>query len=84
MQQKSIWVQQMDLQTMGDQKIIGYLQNIHPNLTDQKKLLTDLQSVVETRDISIELFQPRALDTNGSLIATTEAFAVTVLLDISL
>jgi hypothetical protein len=67
-QQKSIWVQQIDLQTMGDQKIIGYLQNIQFNMIDQKKLLTDLQSVVETRDISIQLFPPQALDTNGTLI----------------
>jgi hypothetical protein len=36
MRQESIWVQQMDLQTMGDQKIIGYLQNIHPTMTDKK------------------------------------------------
>jgi hypothetical protein len=83
MQQKSIWVQQMDLQTMGNQKIIGYLQNIHPTLTDQKKLITDLQSVVETRDISLELFRPRAIDNNGALIATTKAFAITVPIDIS-
>jgi hypothetical protein len=83
MQQKAIWVQQMDLQTMGDQKIIGYLQNIHPAMTDQKKLITDLQSVVETRDISLELFRPRAIDDNGTLVATTEAFAITVPIDIS-
>jgi hypothetical protein len=83
MQQKAIWVQETDLQTMGDQKIIGYLQNIHPNMTDQKKLLTDLQSIVETRDISIELFRPRALNSDGTLIASTEALAVTVPIDIS-
>jgi hypothetical protein len=68
---------------MGDQKIIGYLQNIHPTMTDQKKLLTDLQTIVETRDISLELFRPRAIDTDGQLIVTTEAFAITVPIDIS-
>jgi hypothetical protein len=83
MQQKSIWVQQVDLQTMGDQKIIGYLQNVHPSMTNQKKLLTDLQSIVETRDISLELFRPRAIDNDGTLLATTEAFAITVPTDIS-
>jgi hypothetical protein len=82
-QRQAIWIHKMDIHTMGNLKSIGYLQLIHQMLTNMKQLLIDLQSIVETRDISLELFRPRAVDTNGHFLRTTEAFSISTPSDIS-
>jgi hypothetical protein len=82
-QKQAIWIHKMDIQTMGNLKSIGYLQLIHPTLTNAKQLLIDIQSIVETRDISLEIFRPRAIDENGHLLRTTEAYSISTPSDIS-
>ncbi len=82
-QKQAIWIHKMDIQTMGNLKSIGYLQLIHPTLTNAKQLLIDIQLIVETRDISLEIFRPRAINENGQLLRTTEAYSISTPSDIS-
>jgi hypothetical protein len=74
----------MTVQTMGEIKLIGFLQFIHPKYTNLKKLTIELQAIVEMRDISVEIYQPRAIDEKGNIITAPEAIAIGAPSDISI
>jgi hypothetical protein len=82
--QEKLWVQPMTVQTMGEIKLIGFLQFIHPKYTNLKKLTIELQAIVEMRDISVEIYQPRAIDEKGNIITAPEAIAIGAPSDISI
>jgi hypothetical protein len=82
--QEKLWVQPTTVQTMGEIKLIGFLQFIHPKYTNLKKLTIELQAIVETRDISVEIYRPRATDENGHIITAPEAIAIGAPSDISI
>jgi hypothetical protein len=80
---EKLWVQPTAIQTMGEVKLIGFLQFVHPKFTNLKKLAIKLQAIVETRDLVVEIYRPRALDENGSIITAPEAIAIGAPSDIS-
>jgi hypothetical protein len=82
--QEKLWVQPTNIQTMGEIKLIGFLQYVHPKYTNLKKLTIELQAIVETRDISVEIYRPRAVDTKGKIITAPEAIAIGAPSDISI
>jgi hypothetical protein len=49
-----------------------------------KKLTIKLQTIVETLDISVEIYRPRAIDEQGQIITAPEAIAIGALSDISI
>jgi hypothetical protein len=62
-----LWVQPTSIQTIGEIKLIGFLQFVHPKFTNLKKIAIDIQAIVETRDIVVEIYRPRALTEKGKL-----------------
>ncbi len=82
-QQEKLWVQPTSIQTMGEIKLIGFLQYVHPYQTNLKQLLAALQAIVETRDIVIEIYRPRAIKKDKSIITAPEALAIGASSDIS-
>jgi hypothetical protein len=82
--QEKLWVQPTTVQTMGEIKLIGFLQFVHPKYTNLKKLTLELQAIVETRDISVEIYRPRAIDEKGNIITAPEAIAIGAPSDISI
>lgn len=80
---ENVWVQPTTIQTMGEIKLIGFLQFVHPHCTNLKKLLIALQAIVETRDIVVELYRPRAVKKNNEIITAPEAIAIGAPSDIS-
>jgi hypothetical protein len=83
-QQEKLWVQPTNIQTMGEIKLIRFLQYVHPKYTNLKKLTIELQAIVETRDISVEIYRPCAVDTKGKIIMAPEAIAIGAPSDISI
>jgi hypothetical protein len=81
---EKMWVQPSNIQTMGEIKLVGFLQFIHPHCTNLKKLLIALQAIVETRDIVVELYRPRAVNKNNGIIMAPEAIAIGAPSDISI
>ncbi len=81
--QEKLWVQPSTIQTMGEIKLIGFLQFVHPHCTNLKKLLISLQAIVETRDIVVELYRPRAVNKENKIITAPEAIAIGAPSDIS-
>jgi hypothetical protein len=81
---EKLWVQPTSIQTMGEIKLIGFLQYVHPKFTNLKKLALELQAIVETRDLVVELYRPRAVDDKGHIITAPEAIAIGAPSDISI
>jgi hypothetical protein len=78
-----LWVTLTEIQTMGEVKLIGFLQYVHPHHTNLKKVLVDLQEILETRNIVVELYRPRAIQTDKTIITAPEALAIGASSDIS-
>jgi hypothetical protein len=78
-----LWVQPTTIQTMGEIKLIGFLQFIHPYHTNLKQLCVAIQSIVETRDIVLEIYRPRAVNKDKSIMTAPEAITIGVPSDIS-
>jgi hypothetical protein len=78
-----LWATLTEIQTMGEVKLIGFLQYVHPHFTNLKKVLVDLQAIVETRDIVVELYRPRAIQSDNKIITAPEALAIGASSDIS-
>jgi hypothetical protein len=53
---------------MGEVKLIEFLQFIHPRFINLKKVLVELQAIVETKDIVVELYRPRATSPDQSIL----------------
>jgi hypothetical protein len=56
---------------------------IHPYHTNLKQLLVAIQAIVETRDIVIEVYRPRAIKKDKSIITAPEAITIGAPSDIS-
>ncbi len=61
MRTAKIHMKRINIQTLGEIKLIGFLQFIHPHFSNIKKLLIELQSILETKDITIEMYRPSAI-----------------------
>jgi hypothetical protein len=50
-----IHLKPLNIQTLGEILLVGFLQFIHLHFTNIQKLLIELQSILETKDITIEI-----------------------------
>jgi hypothetical protein len=73
MQLAKIHMKPLNIQTLGEIKLVGFLQFIHPHFMNIKKLLTELQSILETKDITIEIYRPRAITKDNKILDAPEA-----------
>jgi hypothetical protein len=73
-----------NIQTLGEIKLVGFLQFIHPHYSNIKQLLLELQSILETKDIMLEIYRPRALSKDNKILDAPEALAIGAPSDISI
>lgn len=81
---EKLWVQPTSIQTMGEIKLVGFLQFVHPKYTNLKKISIEIQAILETRDIVVEIYRPRALTEKGKIITAPEAITIGAPSDISI
>ncbi len=84
MRKSKIYMKPLNIQTLGEIKLIGFLQFIHPHFSNIKKLLIELQSILETKDITIEMYRPSAITKDNKIIDAPEALAIGAPSDISI
>jgi hypothetical protein len=84
MRQAKIHMKPLNIQTLGEIKLVGFLQFIHPHFTNIKKLLIELQSILETKDITLEMYRPSAITKDNKIIDAPEALAIGAPSDISI
>jgi hypothetical protein len=63
---------------------VRFLQFIHPHYSNNKQLLLELQSILETKDITLEMYRPRATTKDNKITAAPEALAIGAPSDISI
>jgi hypothetical protein len=84
MHKEKLFFKTLSIQTLGEIKLVGFLQYVHPHYTNMKQLLSEIQSILETKDVVIELYRPRATDKDNKQIAAPEAIAIGAPCDISI